>query len=1062
MAINQPLAVRFANPSFPLILCGPILRRVDSQIASVWVALKEPRRIKLNLYLGYSESDVNKTPDFSSGFIETLPVGEHLHIAIAYVSTKGLLRNGKVYSYDLFFYSPDTDTRVTSLGELNLLKSPVLLGFKENQLPSFVYVPEKLDDLRVAHGSCRKIHGKGRDGLAALSKVMEPDFDIGSEDLPKIRPHCFFHTGDQIYADDSSDFLIEHFTDIGNFLLQRVEQLPYPATADDYFEKQEGNGKKFVWIEAVTEALPPGRRATNFYTGFTGSQTNHLYSFAEFCGAYLLQWSEVLWPEKLQTIPEILKSKSKENEETKPYLFHSKIWEKEFSPPTDWDKMKRKERLNHLNQNDFKKVWEQKLEIPSDLTSNKRSIRKRREKYIQENIEYGSVVNFWGNREEEIKRIEEFRRDLPHARRAMANMPNIMTFDDHDVTDDWYLTGRWTKRTLGTRLGKTIIGNGLLAFALFQAWGNDPLAWSGNALASLLQNTLPENFPANGKEELRRKIQVKLEGIGNEDDGPDEEAAEIDENKLIKELESILKNQLTAASLNFTGSDAAQLVENIVNSLLTEIVTNIPRSESKKKELLDEIPFFVSGMKAYADAHDPKTLVEKETIGTPIQDWAALRSLRINSNLGFDDLDKPKITWHFSFQMGAARVFALDTRTRRDFSAGLDFPPNLIRKKALEEQLPTTALPQGTELAIVISGAPILGLATIESIGQTIVPRVLNAINVFTTKIVISLREAAHKGEESLDVEHWSLHLEGYEALLKKLAFFNKVVCLSGDVHYGITSEMDYWQKDKSHASRFVQMVSSALKNMKPEGTLVGLLPAAFTQVTLTKGLNREMDKLTLIGWDKDTEKLKIRRQFEAGKFRDARPGEFPLRIGYALSKKPVFLPLRDWPLAEFPPATEGGESIVLPRVAINANAPQPTHRWRLNILKDERTDKERFRALGAAFNVEPDEDVPLDINATNYYSSLDQMLERNSFFSRTHFSRAVNWFSNAAIVHFSKNENGEMRALHSLFFYPIYLPKPFCDNPGTFESPYFQQVVSLEQKPESAQPLYPKEPNQN
>ena len=1038
MALNQPLAERFAT--LPLILCGPILRRVDSQIASVWVALREPQRIKLHLYLGYTDGDPNKTPDFSSGFIETLPVGAHLHIAMAYVPTKGLLRNGGIYSYALHFYNPGSETRVSSLGELNLLKSPVLLGFKENRLPSFVYVPEKLEDLRIAHGSCRKPHGKGRDGLAALSEVMAPDFlHIEHANNPQIRPHCFFHTGDQIYADDCSNFLIEQYTDIGNFLLQKVEQFPYPADPKDYFDKQEGAGKKYKSIEAVTKAMPPGRRATNFYTGFTGDQSNHLYSFAEFCGAYLMQWSDVVWPEKLQSVQEFLDSRKNEETETAKYLFplKLKLWEKEWRPPAGWDTMDKQARLDHIK--GIKTTWVQQLVIPPGI--------KDKKKYTKDEWEktgYDDLVGFWMGKEEEIRRVEEYRKDLPAARRAMANMPNYMTFDDHDITDDWYLTGRWTKRSLGTRLGKTIISNGLLAFALFQAWGNDPIGWSGNALALLLQNTLPVNFAADKKEQLRSEIAAKLEN------------SDIKEDKLIDDVRGILERIVTPANLHFTGSDKETLAQNIITFLLTEIITSVPRSISKKKDLLDEIPFFVEGMKPYAEAHH--TLIEEEGVGTPLQDWAALRSLRIDANLGFDDLDKPKITWHFSFQMGPVRIIALDTRTRRDFSAGMDFPPNLIRKKALDQQIPATPLPQGTEAAIVISGAPILGLATIESIGQTIIPRVLNVKNVFTAKIKVEDREVPHKGEESLDVEHWSLHMEGYEALLKKLAIFNKVICLSGDVHYGITSEMDYWQKDKPKASRFVQMVSSALKNMKPGGTLVGLLPAALTQVALTKGLNREMNNLTLVGWEQGTEQLKLRRQFESGKFRDARPGEFPLRLGYALGKKPVFLPLRDWPLAEFPSATQGGAPVVLPRVVINADAPPPSHIWRLNFVHDTRTDRERFRALGAAFKVEPDTDVPADIHAANYNASLDQMLKRNAFFSRTHFSRAVNWFSNAAIVHFSKKENGEMVALHSLFFYPIYLPAPYHENPGSFEDPYFRQQVSLEQKPASAQPLFPKE----
>ena len=1039
MALIKPLANRFNE--IPLILCGPMLRRVDAQIVSVWVALKEPRRLKLNLYLGYANSNLDKQPDFSSGFIETLPIGENLHIAIAYVPTKGLLRNGGIYSYDLHFYTPATETRLESLGSLNLLKSPVLLGFKENQLPSFVYVPAKLEDLRIAHGSCRKPHGKGRDGLAALAKVMEPDFlDIERVNAPKVRPHCFFHTGDQIYADDCSNFLIEQYTDVGNFLLKHVEQLPYPAKPEDYYDKQEGSGKKFMWMEAVTAALPPSRRATNFYTGFTGDQSNHLYSFAEFCAAYLLQWSDVLWPQNLQTVQELFDSKTKDNAATVDYLFPLKLWEKEWKRPANWETMSKGERLKHVKE--IQIAWEKKLVIPANTKDKKEYIKQEWEK-----TGYDSLVGFFEGREKERKRVEEFRQDLHASRRVMANMPNIMTFDDHDITDDWYLTGRWSKRALGTRLGKTIIGNGLVAFALFQAWGNDPIGWSGKALELLLQNTLPENFPANKKEQLRTEIEAKIE------------TADIKEDKLIEDIKAILDKIVTPENLNFVGSDKNTLAQNIITALLTEIIINIPRTKSAKNDLLAEIPFFVTGMKRFADAH--VTLIEEEKTGTPIQDWAALRSLEINARLGFDDLDKPRITWHFSFQLGPTRVIALDTRTRRDFSKGMDFPPNLIRKKALEEQIPKTLLPQGTELAIVISGAPILGLATIESIGQTIIPRVLNVMHVFNGKIDIPNRDAEHKGEESLDVEHWSLHLEGYEALLKRLTIFDKVVCLSGDVHYGITSEMDYWQKGKPVASRFVQMVSSSLKNMKPEGTLVGLLPAALTQVSLTKGLNREMNNLTLIGWEQssDTAQLKLRRQFEVGKFRDARAGEFPLRLAYALGKTPVSLPLRDWPLAEYPSNTEGGAPLVLPRVVINANAPEPTYRWRLNFVQDKRTDKERFRALGSAFKIEPETDVPLDINAPNYKMSLDQMLKRNAFFSRTHFSRAVNWFSHAAIVHFAKTANGEMMAYHSMFFYPN-LPPPFNDNPGKFEDPFFQQQVSLKQKPIAEQPLFPKESN--
>jgi hypothetical protein len=45
------------------------------------------------------------------------------------------------------------------------------------------------------------------------------------------------------------------------------------------------------------------------------------------------------------------------------------------------------------------------------------------------------------------------------------------------ITDDWYLNPIWRDRVLTSPLGKTVIRNGMLAYALFQGWGNDPVAF---------------------------------------------------------------------------------------------------------------------------------------------------------------------------------------------------------------------------------------------------------------------------------------------------------------------------------------------------------------------------------------------------------------------------------------------------------------------------------------------------------------------------------------------------------------------------------------------------------
>lgn len=88
-----------------------------------------------------------------------------------------------------------------------------------------------------------------------------------------------------------------------------------------------------------------------------------------------------------------------------------------------------------------------------------------------------------------IKVIENFRSTLPRVRKVLANVPNYMMCDDHEVTDDWFLNLRFTRKILGdntyfpaylkNQFTSRIIQNGLTAFALCQGWGNKPANFTG-------------------------------------------------------------------------------------------------------------------------------------------------------------------------------------------------------------------------------------------------------------------------------------------------------------------------------------------------------------------------------------------------------------------------------------------------------------------------------------------------------------------------------------------------------------------------------------------------------
>ena len=87
---------------------------------------------------------------------------------------------------------------------------------------------------------------------------------------------------------------------------------------------------------------------------------------------------------------------------------------------------------------------------------------------------------------EQRERLGDFRSTLPHMRRALANVATYTICDDHDVTDDWFLDGAWCRRVLASPLGRRVVRNALLAYALFQAWGNTPNQFDGPPGRALL------------------------------------------------------------------------------------------------------------------------------------------------------------------------------------------------------------------------------------------------------------------------------------------------------------------------------------------------------------------------------------------------------------------------------------------------------------------------------------------------------------------------------------------------------------------------------------------------
>jgi hypothetical protein len=617
-----PLEQRFA--ALPLILAGPIVRRVEPHAVTVWLALKETRAVTLRIY---AEGPNGKLIEQFAGTHTTVSLAPYLHLVAvtAYAnSDEQRLAWGQHYSYNLFFQDPGQNASPSDLyapGVLlnypDLATSLQRLVYPGQPLPGFVLPPEEIDRLRIIHGSCRKPGGKGKEMLFALDTLIASALERGEE-----RPQILCLTGDQIYADDVATPLLHTLIDAGqNLFADQTEILPSIAKS--------------------AAQLPPTQRhdvVRNLAALTTTTPANHLLSLAEYAAMYLFVWSDILWPTELPALEDL---------------------------------------------------WQQYPELQPRSTDN-RDIKKFRASY-----------------EQELERLYRFRGTLPAVRRALANIATYMVCDDHDITDDLYLDGAWCRQVLMRPLGRAILRNGQLAFALFQGWGNTPAQFAEEHGRLLLRAISQRNG------EYDREIQ-------------EEERSRI---ALIEEILGLPSK--------FNGRGA------------------LPRSERA-------------------------------------------------------------LNWYYACATPPGyQIIALDTRTQRYYHAPDDFP-GLLSTYAIQAQLSALAHDK-TDLSIIISPAPVLGIDFIETVQ-------------FWSRWHV-------KENYAYDCEAWSLNWGTFLRFLRAVSAMRRVVFLSGDVHYGFGASLDYWDHQTRQPARLINYTASSLRN---EGAGAQMAVLAIGYPRLSRLLRRE------------------------------------------------------------------------------------------------------------------------------------------------------------------------------------------------------------------------------
>jgi hypothetical protein len=518
----------------PQILAGPILRRVEPTLVTVWVALSEERQVHLSLWEGLVKDDgASHLFNVSQPAIKpatdstkTIRIGDHLHIAvIAYkLAQENALLPGRLYSYNLALKETAVGPPKEDLKSLKLLKNDPIdgkphlaLGYEPGFLPSFALPPIELTDLRIAHGSCRRVNNILEDGLAWVDDLIG-----ASRTDPLKRFHQLLMTGDQIYADDVPLPLLPQFIERGRELLGNNEFLP----------TRWPNESKATYWPADAKHFPPALRQQLIISEArltTADTHSHLISFGEFAAMYLFIWSNTLWDIKaLKTFDEIIgsattipdnwgalfkRSREKKEDEVENDLLRQFV-ELLFTTLTkdelrramkavddgDPDPKERERRplnpddltperlaaLKTSGRKEFKKIYD----FAVGLTQEKLAEFKSFFEELQEDLT-GLYEKTKNTRKQEV---ELFYNGLPKVRRALANVPTYMIFDDHEITDDWNLSPMWRDRVFTAPLGRTILRNGMLAYALFQGWGNDPEKFKEGNYAKLLKHA-SELFP---------------------------------------------------------------------------------------------------------------------------------------------------------------------------------------------------------------------------------------------------------------------------------------------------------------------------------------------------------------------------------------------------------------------------------------------------------------------------------------------------------------------------------------------------------------------------------------
>jgi hypothetical protein len=882
------------------ILCGPIVRRVAPDEVSVWIALKTAAKIELTVWSGMISCDkegVIDEPPVDSKSQDTNQIADSLHMAVVSLSLSGdkLLQWGQLYSYNLKFTTADNNSKdFKSLNFLDVIDSNgfTTVSYQSDQLPSFALPAGEIKDLKIIHGSCRNNDNLFEDALSFVDDIIKENLAD-----PLKRPQQLFFSGDQIYADSVVGPLLHHLIGQGNQLLGNKEELP--TTWED-------QNKKNRW-PADASHFPAflRRRLIDSEARFTTSDTaNHLISFGEFVSMYLAVWSDVIWPGNIDDMKNFEEAfnEIKTTPENFGAIFRRNLFDERSGKKDVFEDSIMKSCLDFLFGIQDKEVLRTLLSgngtddpnntAQSNLIQFLNSAASPEEK--QKKAEFIDYLQDWigpfypkrnkdneeipGTDKDELKILHQ---TLQKVRRAMANISTLMMFDDHDVTDDWNLNPSWRDRVYTSPLGKALVRNAMMAYALFQDWGNRADRYNRTGHFFELDTELANDLNT-GQFSDKLKAAFNDKGVS-------------------------LNSEKVVIKLLHTDEWLLQNSENKDEFII--------RKYKKKVGEDDEI------LKVLGNPHAHLLNQISQLFGAENTDAPALEE-HIDFLLGLDfqhrvegsaggrqqlpDNRSPLIKWHFTYEGAKHKILAIDNRTRRSF---VDFQgaPGNLSFNGMSDLIPENPSPKDDEVCIVIAPLPVLGPSLLDELVAPL------AYKAFDLKEYFAGGEEVKSGMLGTNpdaIEAWTFDPVSQEELLKRLAPFRRIIFLSGDVHYGSSQRLAYWTKGKEKAAAcFAQLTSSGLRNIMPS-----YIRNASHHYLVAQKIIRQNLRAERLGW------LNHKINPDPLVFPDKTKVSF---LNDKLKKSPVIIPVNGWPAG-----TKFGRD--------------PDWSWRIENIVDDRKESER------------------------------------------------------------------------------------------------------------------------